>query len=201
VRRIPKLEPDQWTDDVRAVLVPTLGPVAGLEGRADGEQGRPLDILLVLAHNPKLLGPFLAWAAALVFDGVLPRRDHELLALRTASNCGSAFEWAHHAVYGRAAGITDDEIVGVAAGPGAPGWSSADAALLRAADELHLSNTIAEATWAVLAGHLSPAALVEVPWVVGQYTMLSMIANATEVGIHPGDDPLPAARHHPSTTR
>jgi len=36
--RVPKLQPDQWTDDVRAVLEPTLGPVAGLEGRAEGEQ-------------------------------------------------------------------------------------------------------------------------------------------------------------------
>jgi 4-carboxymuconolactone decarboxylase len=195
--RVPKVEPDQWTDDVRAVLLPTLAPVADLEGRAEGEQRRPLDILLVLAHNPKLLGPFLAWAAALVFDGVLSRRDHELLALRTASNCGSAFEWAHHAVYGRAAGRSEDEIARVAAGPGAPGWATADAALLRAADELHATNTIADATWAELADRLTPAALVEVTWVVGQYAMLSMIANATDVGIHPGDDPLPAARQHP----
>jgi len=36
--------------------------------------------------------------------------------------------------------------------------------------------------------------------VVGQYTMLSMIANATDVGIRPGDDALPAARVAPSVT-
>jgi alkylhydroperoxidase family enzyme len=195
--RIAKLQPDQWDEQVRALLVPTLGPVAGLEGRADGEEQRPLDILLVLAHDPKVLGPFLAWAATLVFDGALSRRDHELLALRTAANCASDFEWAHHAVYARAAGLGDDEIARVAAGPDAPGWGLAEAALLRAADELHVSKTIADVTWERLAEQLTPAALVEVPWVVGQYTMLSMIANATEVGTHPGDDVLPATRRPP----
>ena len=196
--RNAKLQPDQWDEQVRTLLTPTLGPVAGLEGREAGEERKPLDILLVLAHDPKVLGPFLAWAAALVFDGALSRRDHELLALRTAANCASDFEWAHHAVYARAAGLDEDEIARVAAGPNAVGWDPADAALLRAADELHVSKTIADATWERLAERLTPAALVEVPWVVGQYTMLSMVANATEVGIHPGEDVLPAARRPPA---
>jgi len=196
--RIAKLQPDQWDEQVRTLLTPTLGPVAGLEGREAGEERKPLDILLVLAHDPKVLGPFLAWAAALVFNGALSRRDHELLALRTAANCASDFEWAHHAVYARAAGLDEDEIARVAAGPNAVGWDPADAALLRAADELHVSKTIADATWERLAERLTPAALVEVPWVVGQYTMLSMVANATEVGIHPGEDVLPAARRPPA---
>ena len=196
--RIAKLQPDQWDEQVRTLLTPTLGPVAGLEGREAGEERKPLDILLVLAHDPKVLGPFLAWAAALVFDGALSRRDHELLALRTAANCASDFEWAHHAVYARAAGLDEDEIARVAAGPNAVGWDPADAALLRAADELPVSKTIADATWERLAERLTPAALVEVPWVVGQYTMLSMVANATEVGIHPGEDVLPAARRPPA---
>ena len=175
--RIPKLEPADWDEEVRALLLPTLGPVAGLEGRTDGDEQRPLDILLVLAHDPRVLGPFLAWAATLVFDGALSRRDHELLALRAASNCASDFEWAHHAVYARAAGLREDEITRVAAGPDAAEWEPADAVLLRAADELHVSSTIADDTWERLAERLTPAALVEVPWIVGQYTMLSMVAN------------------------
>ena len=189
--RIAKLQPDQWDEQVRTLLTPTLGPVAGLEGREAGEERKPLDILLVLAHDPKVLGPFLAWAAALVFDGALSRRDHELLALRTAANCASDFEWAHHAVYARAAGLDEDEIARVAAGPNAVGWDPADAALLRAADELHVSKTIADATWERLAERLTPAALVEVPWVVGQYTMLSMVANAAGIAAPAGSEPMP----------
>ena len=152
--RIPGLEPDSWGPVVRRALAPTVGPVAALEARepgADGASPRPLNILTVIAHQPNLLEPFLGWASALALDGVLSRRDHELLALRTAVNCGSAFEWGHHAVYGRAAGLTDDELHRVATGPDAEGWDARDADLLRAADELQGGWTISDGTWRQLA--------------------------------------------------
>jgi len=180
------------------LLEPTMMPVAALEGRQEGGRRRPLEILTVMAHNPELLGAFLPWASALVLQGVLSRREHELLALRTASNCGSDFEWAHHAVYARAAGLTDDEIERVAAGPRARGWRDEDALMVQAADELHATGTIDDTTWSELAGHLTPAALVEVPWVVGQYTMLSMIANATGIDIGPAEAAIPSSRTGPA---
>jgi alkylhydroperoxidase family enzyme len=194
---VPGLGPDEWGPDVQALLGPTLAPVAALEGRTVEERPRPLEILTVMAHNPGLLGPFIGWASALVFNSKLSRRHHELLALRAASNCGSDFEWAHHVVYGRAAGLLDDEIARVLGGPRAAGWSPPDAPVLQAADELHVTSTISDATWASLASWLTPAVLVEVPWVVGQYTMLSMLANATGITIGPGEDALPSARTAP----
>jgi len=200
-RRIRGLEPEEWSQEVRAALQPTLGPVAALEGRATGSgtvrRQRPLNILTVMAHQSKLLAPFISWASALVLEGALSRRDHELLALRVASNCGSEFEWGHHVVYARVAGLQDDEIERVAAGPDAPGWSRDDVVVLTAADELHTSATISDQTWNELAERLSPAALVEVPIVVGQYSMLSMLANSTEVETEPGHDRLPATRTGP----
>ncbi len=75
-RRVPGLEPDDWSEDVRAVLEPTLTPVAALEGRQEGGRRRPLEILTVMAHNPELLGAFLPWASAAVLQGVLSRRQH-----------------------------------------------------------------------------------------------------------------------------
>jgi alkylhydroperoxidase family enzyme len=196
--RIPGLEPAAWNAAVRDALAPTVAPVAALEARepgaAEGATPRPLNILTVIAHQPTLLRPFLGWASALVLDGVLARRDHELLALRTAANCASPFEWGHHAVYARAAGLSDQELDRVARGPDADGWGPADADLLRAADELHASRTVSDATWARLAERYDEGALVELCFVVGQYTMLSMLANAAGVEVEPGYDPLPAPR-------
>ena len=60
--------------------------------------------------------PFLRFAAVLAAQGVLPRRASELLALRAAWNCRSAFEWGHHVLYARAAGLGDEEIERVAQG-------------------------------------------------------------------------------------
>ncbi len=169
-----------------ALLWSTIGPVAELEGvagtrRDEAASARPLPILPVIAHQDRLLGPFLAWATAIARDGVLSRRESELLALRTAANCRSDFEWQHHAVFASAAGMTGEEIERIAAGPDAEGWTPEETALLRAADELHAGATVDDPTWNVLAGRYGAAALVEIILVVGQYTMLSMLANAAGV--------------------
>jgi 4-carboxymuconolactone decarboxylase len=146
---------------------------------SDGD-GTPLLTVAVLAHHPPLLAPFLGWAAALALEGSLAKRDHELLALRTALRCESAFEWREHVGYARAAGLTAHEIDRVRVGADADGWDAHDQALLRAADELHDDHTIGGDTWAALALDHGPDALVEILYVVGQYTMLSMVANSVE---------------------
>ena len=196
--RVRGLEPAEWDDEVRALLLRTLAPVAALEGNTadDGDaevEPRPLAVLTVLAHAPHLLGPFLDWASALALDTTLPRREHELLALRAAWNCRSPFEWGHHVEYARAAGLDDGEIARVVEGPDAVGWSEPDAALLRAADQLHTRSTVDDTTWATLAARHDSTALVEIPMIVGQYTMLSMLTNACGVTLEPGHDPLPDA--------
>jgi hypothetical protein len=90
--RVSSLSPSEW-DDVRQLLEATVGPVSTLEGGSAREvERRPLNILTVIAHQPQLLAPFLGWASALALQGVVPRRDHEVLALRTAVNCRSDCE-------------------------------------------------------------------------------------------------------------
>jgi alkylhydroperoxidase family enzyme len=156
--------------------------------------------MAVLARQPDLLAPFLGWAAALALHGVLPLRDHELLALRAARNCRSNFEWGEHVEYARSAGITDAEIAAVALDDG--DWSAREAALLRAADELHTDSTVTDATWAELAAAYDVAAQVEILFVIGQYTMLSMVANAAGVSLPDGLRPLPLpAGAHPGSAR
>ena len=54
---------------------------------------------------------------------------------------------------GRRAGLTDDEIDRIKLGADAPGWSEADAALLRATDDLLREQFITEPVWAELARH------------------------------------------------
>jgi 4-carboxymuconolactone decarboxylase len=188
--RIAPLSPEEWSDEVRQLLGGTIAPVAELEGRA-ATGGGPPNILATIAHHPVLLKPFLGFAAALATRGVLPRRASELLALRAAWNCASPFEWGHHVIYARAAGLGEAEIARVPAGPDATGWGAADRALLRAADELHAEHDLSDATWAELRRSWTPAQLLEIPFVVGNYTMLSMVANATGVPLEPELPALP----------
>ena len=150
-------------------------------------EGAP-KILGTVAKHPHLLKPMLEFSAALA-SGVLPRRESEILALRAAWNCRSDFEWGHHSRYGLAAGLTQDEVDRLAGGAPDEVWNAADAALVRAADELHHDQDISQATWTVLAESWDEGQLIEIPFVVGQYTMLSMVAKATTV---PVDDELPS---------
>jgi 4-carboxymuconolactone decarboxylase len=196
VPRLPLLAEQEWTDRARQAIAPTIRSVAAMLGDeevARPERKKPLNILLVMAHNDQLLGPFLQWAAALAVSGALDRCDAELLALRAAWNCRSPFEWGHHVEYAEHFGLGRDEIDRVPAGPDAPGWSSRQTMLLRVADELHADTVISDATYVALAAEFTPAQLVEIVMTVGQYTMLSMVANSFDVAIEPGLDDLPAA--------
>jgi 4-carboxymuconolactone decarboxylase len=175
--RIP-FSPHGLRADV-AELLPLIAP----PGR------EPARTMAVLARQPDFLAPFLAWAAALALQGTLSKRHHELLALRAAWNCRSEFEWGEHAEYARDANLSDAEILAVTGDPSA--FSATEAALLAAADELHAGSDVTDATWSVLAAHFDDTQLVEILFVVGQYTMLSMVANAARVGLPDGLDPLP----------
>jgi len=78
-------------------------------------------------------------------------------------------------------------------GPAAAGWSAFDAALLRAADELHADAVLSEASWTALAARYQERQLIEVPMVVGQYHMVAFLVNSLGVEPDPGSPPLPVS--------
>ncbi len=196
--RLPPLPASQWSPEVRALLQGTQDRVASLEGSGQREPDQVLNILRTIAHHPSLMKPFLGFATALAQQGALSRRESELLALRAAWNCQSDFEWGHHVKYAQVAGLTDAEIARIAEGPEAAGWSASDRDLLLAADQLHVRQQLDDVLWQRLAGRYTPAQLVELPFVVGQYTMLSMVANSTGVELEAGHSPLPAKGRFPA---
>ena len=181
------LPTSEWNPEVHALLDGAVQTVNAM-GAADADRD-PLPTLSLIAHQPRLLGPFLGWAAALAIDGVLDPRHAEILALRVSVLAGSEFEWREHSGYGRLAGLTDADFDRIEIGPSASEWNDAERALLQAADELDAQHTITPATYAVLAATFSPAQIVEAILVCGQYRMLSTLANTGGV-----DDDLPPRR-------
>lgn len=191
-RRLPPMPVERWSPEVRTMLLGTQERVASLEGGEKREPTQVLAILRTMAYHPRVMEPFLGFATAIAQKGALSRRDSELLALRAAWNCRSDFEWGHHVKYAQVAGLADAEIARVADGPEAAGWSASDRDLLLAADQLHARQQIDDALWQRLNARFDETQLVEIPFVIGQYTMLSMLANMTGVELEPGHDPLPA---------
>jgi alkylhydroperoxidase family enzyme len=142
---------------------------------------RVLNIFSTLARHPKLLKRWLVFGSHVLAKSTLPARDRELLILRTGWNCRAEYEWGQHTLIGKAVGLGDDEIARIGSGPDAPGWDAFDAALLRAADELHRDSRIADATWAALSARYTTEQLLDLIFTVGQYTLVSMALNSLGV--------------------
>lgn len=161
--RIPPLREDEWTPEQRRML--EYAHRVGGFYNVIGTLARHVEASKRLGQmGAHVLGP----------TSTLPPRDRELLILRTAWLCRAEYEWAQHVAIGRRAGVTDEEIERCRRGPEDAGWDAFDAALLRAADELHAEQCIADATWATLASRYDTLQMMDVVFAVGQYTLVAM---------------------------
>ncbi len=153
--------------------------------------GRVLNIFATLAHHPELMRRWLVFGNHVLGKSTLPARERELAILRVGFVCKSEYEWGQHVLIARRCGISDAEIARVAAGPEAPGWSAADAAILRAADELHADQMIGDATWTELAKTWNRQQLMDLVFAIGQYHLVAMALNTFGVQRDPGVPGLP----------
>jgi alkylhydroperoxidase family enzyme len=175
--RIPPKSVADMDDDTRKLLTNTL----------TAPDGDPLNIFRTMAHHPRVLRRFMSLGTQLLIRGALPAREREILILRTGWNCQSEYEWGQHVAIGRAAGLTDVELARIKAGPDAAGWSDTDAALVRAADELHAGSTITGETWAQLQkAYPDEQSLIEVVMIVGYYHLVAYFLNTAGVEREPG---------------
>jgi alkylhydroperoxidase family enzyme len=154
--------------------------------------GSEWNIFTTLVRAEGLTRKWLPFGGKLL-NGKIPPRERELLILRTGWNCGSEYEWAQHVVIGHSAGLTDEEILRIPAGPGGD-WSQFDSSLLHAADELHEDWCITDATWAALAAVYDTQQLIELPMLVGHYHMVAMTLNTLGVQLDPGLSGFPTPR-------
>jgi 4-carboxymuconolactone decarboxylase len=172
---------------------PRIQPLSDDQLSADQEEAlkdfRPgplLNIFRTLVNAPKALTRFNAWGGyVLSRRNDLPAREREIVILRVGYLCKSGYEWTQHHRIGLREGLTADEIERIKAGAGA-GWSAADAALIKAADELHADQFITDTTWAELKAHFSDKQCMDVVFTTGQYTQVSMMLNTFGVQLDEG---------------
>jgi len=170
--RIAPLTDAEFNDEQKEMLAP-MG-------------GRVLNIFRTLVREPKAFKGFLAWGNyVLSRRNALPEREREIVILRTGYLCKSGYECTQHVIIGKRSGLSDDEIGRLKKGAEA-GWSAADAALIRASDELHKDQFISDATWAALGKHFTQKQCMDVVFTVGQYTQVSMILNSFGIQLDEG---------------
>lgn len=149
--------------------------------------GQVFNIFRSMIHHPVLFKSWLTFANYVLSKrSSISARDREIAILRIGWLCRAEYEWAQHVIISRAAGITDEEIDRIAAGPDAPGWDAFDAAIVRAADELHKDKIISDATWAKLSERYNEAQRMDLVFAIGQYNLVSMALNTFGVQLDPG---------------
>jgi len=181
--RIPPLPPEEWEGDVKRILETVPG---GVEKRLGDNS-----IFPTFARHPDLFQAWLRLGGYLLTSGKLSGPDRELLILRTAVNCRSSYEWGQHVRISLAGDMDRETIDRVLEGPDAEGWSEHEAALLRAADELHEASRISDGTWEKLAEAYDTEKLIEVAMVVGHYHMVAFALNSFGVELDEGLEALP----------
>jgi alkylhydroperoxidase family enzyme len=170
--RITPLPLEQWQPDLASLA----------RGGREPEFGAPdapvLNVLATIANHPALAKHFMGWAGQLLLRSSLPARTREMAILRVGWLCRAVYEWAHHVEIGlEHAGLTLADVAAVKAGAVADSLADDDV-LLRAVDQLVGDHFIDAETWAALATRYDQTQLMDLVFVVGNYTMISMALNS-----------------------
>ena len=177
--RLEPLPRDAWSDEVRGLLDPE-------------DTGRPvLNLYATLARHPVFFRPRAVQSAYIRTGATLSDRAREILILRIGWLCGSEYEWSQHVRAARRSGMTAGEILRIAVGADAPEWDPFEAALIRAADELHRDDTISDATWRALSARYGTPELIDVVITVAGYRMVSIALNSLGTQLEPGRPRFP----------
>jgi 4-carboxymuconolactone decarboxylase len=171
--------------------VAPLAPSDRTERQAElvRQAGAELGVYTTLVRHTDLFADFLPFGRRLLRLSSLEPRERELLIMRTAWRCRARYEWSHHEVIGRHAGLTDEDLAELASE--APALAEPDRLLLRAADELVGDHVLGDATWAALTAAYSVPQVIEICMLVGEYAMLAGALNSLGVQIEEGY-PTPA---------
>jgi len=144
------------------------------------QQGPVLNIFRALSHSPEALRRFMKFGSYFLSQGKLDPNLRELAILRAGYLCRAPYEFSQHIAFGRRAGLSDEQVRGVAQ-PDASLFDAKQLAVLAYAGELTSDSRVSDATYAAVAAFLNAEEIVELTMVTGFYNMVSRTLNALEV--------------------
>lgn len=178
--RIPPRPVEEWTDEVDEAFAPML---KGFRPKAN--------ILGIYAWHPAFIRGWVPFSEHLRCS-TLPDRVREMVIIRTAWLGFGENEWAQHVRMSKKAGqLTEAEIDALCEGPDAPAWSDADAAIVRAVDEMCADKKVSDATWSALEKQFSTEQLIDFTFTVGTYDMHCTVFNTLGLELDRGMQGFP----------
>ena len=189
--RVPPRPVEEWNDEVDQALavLQTPGPSSATPGPATRPSSH---ILGIYAWHPALIRGWMPFSNHLR-NSTLSDRVREMAIIRTAWRGRGEYEWAQHVRMSRAAGwLTEAELSALSEGPDAAEWSSADAAVVRAIDEMLTIKNVTSETWSELEQQFDRQQLIDLVFTVGTYDMHSMAFATLGLQLEPGMQGFPA---------
>ena len=180
--RVPPLPESEWTAGQRAVV----------ERYAAG--GHSDNVVRTLARVPALADRVLPFGHYVANDSTLSPRHRAILILRTAWLTQNASLWATHAGRAAEAGLSGQEVLRIAQGPGDE-WDEFEAILVGLADQMFRNSSITDRTWNALAERYDTHNLIDAVMTIGDTTAAAILFNS--LGIQP-DDGVPAEARIPT---
>jgi alkylhydroperoxidase family enzyme len=171
--RLPYLDPEDLAPEDRDLLRRTIA------------------LNRLLAHSPKAMRPFQAFANWIRFKCALDPRLRELAILQVGWTAKSPYEWSHHLRIGRDFGVSDDDIRALIADSRGQktGLSELERAVLKAAREMAQEATLSDPTFAVLRRHLTNENIVDLLLIVAEYCGVVRFLAAMQVEVEPDYQP------------
>lgn len=148
------------------------------------ERGYIPSLYAALAHSPALLNDFITITGHLR-DSTLDPRWRELAILTVAHLAGAATMWISHLPIARAAGLSEDQILGLPVWQRHPSFSHEDRAIIACTEAVTRDIRVPEDTWQAARTFLSERAMVELTLTAGFYNMVARLLEAVAVDVDP----------------
>ena len=167
--RLPYVDPATAPEAVRDVLARL--PVS-------------LNIFHMMAHAETSLRPLLGLGTSILAQQQLSPKLRELAILRVARLSPAEYEWVQHVPIALATGATQAQVDALQRGDiEAACFDAIERIVLRFTTEVLRDVRASDATFAELAGRLSPREIVELILTVGYYMMIARLLETTAVDI------------------
>jgi alkylhydroperoxidase family enzyme len=136
-------------------------------------KNRNANIFRMMAHSPKYFEQYCRLGGAIRFKGELDPVVRELAITRTGILCEAPYEVVAHKRIGKSVGVTDEQNDALENWKAATCFTDLQRAALAFTDEIVTMRRPSDATFNVIAGKLTPGALVELQLSIGFYIMTS----------------------------
>lgn len=169
---------------------PRLDPVPKVLERAREAMAdqpvRAFNVVATMSHNRTVRDAIGKLSQTMLFESELPRRQVEIAVLRMGWNCQSEYEFGQHTLFGRDAGLTEDEIYFTTRPIAQGGWSAPDAAILQLVDDLYADDCVSDASWAGALEHFNDHDVIHLVAAAGTYRLVSGFLNTAGVRLDDG---------------